>query len=430
MAGLPMTPERHDVKILFVTQYYPPELGAAQERLSAYAEYLAEAGHEVTVLTAQPSYQMKRHAAVRCEAVEWRNGVQVCRVPTFCSYKTGFAARLAGYLSFQVAATAVGLARARSLRERPDLLFVETPPLFAALAGRRIGARAGAPVVYHVADLWVDALEAFGFLRPGTAPSRALRSLERRLYQEAAAIVTVTEGCRDKIIDAGAAPANVVVVPNGVNTDVYRPDAPRPELPAAWTGKFICLYAGTQGHIHAVETVLGAAERLRQEPEIIFALLGGGSEKASLAAAAQERGLENVHFLPALPPSELAGWIARAGVALATLRDCPLSESALPVKMLTYLACGTPVLLSGRGVSADVLRESRAGLCLEPEDPAALAEAILQLKTDAELRGRLASRGREFALRYYSRRKFAGQIAGLLEGLVTERVAAPSLVEV
>jgi glycosyltransferase involved in cell wall biosynthesis len=276
----------------------------------------------------------------------------------------------------------------------------------------------------------VDALEAFGFVRACSPPSRALRSLERRLYRSAAAVVTVTEGCRRKIIAAGAAPGDVFVVPNGVNTQIYRPDAPRPALPANWTGKFVCLYAGTQGYIHAVETVLGAAERLRNEPEIVFALLGGGSEKETLAAAARERGLENIHFLPPLPPAELAGWIGRADVALATLRDCPLSESALPVKMLTYLACGTPVLLSGRGVSAGVLRESRAGLCLEPEDSAALADAIRKLRSDSELRRRLASQGREFALRFYSRRKFAGQIAGLLEGLVREPLTAPTLVEV
>src|SRR5437763_15966113 len=92
----PDDPERRAVKILFVTQYYPPELGAAQERLSAYAEYLAEAGHEVTVLTAHPSYQMKRRPAVPCEAVEWRNGGQVCRVPTIPSFNPGFAPPPAG----------------------------------------------------------------------------------------------------------------------------------------------------------------------------------------------------------------------------------------------------------------------------------------------------------------------------------------------
>jgi colanic acid biosynthesis glycosyl transferase WcaI len=268
--------------------------------------------------------------------------------------------------------------------------------------------------VYHVADLWVDALESFGFLRPGSPPARALRAMERRLYREAAAVITVTEGCRQKIITAGAAPESVHVVTNGVNTDVYRPDAPRPLMPE-WEGKFVCLYAGTQGYIHAVETVLGAAERLRGHPDILFALLGGGSEKEALVQTARERGLTNIQFFPPRPPAELAGCIARADVALATLRDCPLSESALPVKMLTYLACSTPVLLSGRGVSAAVLRESRAGLCLEPEDPEALADAILALQADSEQRRRLGSRGREFVLRQYSRRKFAGQVTGLLE---------------
>jgi colanic acid biosynthesis glycosyl transferase WcaI len=412
-----------------VTQYYPPELGAAQERLSAYAEYLAEVGHEVTVLTAYPSYQMQRGAS-ECPAEEWRNGVQVRRVPSVRAYgKVGFGRRMAGFLSFMGAATVIGKAIATVPGQRPDALLVETPPLFAGLAGRAIGRRCGAPVVYHVADLWVDALEAFGFVRPGSPPAKALRAMERRLYREAAAVVTVTEGCRQKIITAGADPAAVHVVPNGVNTEVYRPDAPQPLMPE-WAGKFVCLYAGTQGYIHAVETVLGAAERLRGHPDVLFALLGGGSEKEALVQAARERGLRNIQFFPPRPPAELAGCIARADVALATLRDCALSESALPVKMLTYLACGTPVLLSGRGVSAAVLRESRAGLCLEPEDPEALAEAILQLKADPTLRGRLGGRGREFVLRQYSRRRFAGQVAGLLEEVGTPLAPVPARAEV
>jgi glycosyltransferase involved in cell wall biosynthesis len=411
------------VKILLLTQYYPPELGAAQERLAAYADYLVEAGHTVTVLTAYPSYQMQRRAATACEAEEWRNGVRVRRVPTVRAFGPGFTPRLASFLSFMAAATVVGKAMARAPEQRPDVMLVETPPLFAALAGQAVGRSCGVPVVYHVADLWVDALEAFGFLRPGSPPSRGLRSLERRLYRGAASVITVTEGCRQKIIAAGAAPGDVVVVPNGVNTEVYRPDAPRPSLPD-WQGKFVCIYAGTQGYIHAVDTVLGAAERLRGRLDILFALLGGGSEKEALASQARERGLENVRFLPPRPPAELAGCIARADIALATLRDCPLSESALPVKMLTYMACATPVLLSGRGVSADVLEESRAGLCLPPEDPDALAEAILRLEADAVLRARLGNRGREFAVRHYSRRKFAGQVAGLLEEVGMPRVPA------
>lgn len=404
------------MKILFVTQYYPPELGAAQERLSAYAEFLAETGHAVTVLTAYPSYQMQRRAVPRCHSREWRNGVQVRRVPSVRAFGPGIGARLAGFLSFMAAATGAGRAMARSPLERPDVLFVEMPPLFAGLAGRAIGARCDAPVVHHVADLWVDALEAFGFMRAGSPGARVLRGLERRLYRDAAAVVTVTEGARQKIIAAGARAEDVVLVPNGVNTELYRPDAPRPALPE-WGGKFVCLYAGTQGYIHAVETVLGAAERLKDRPELLFAIVGGGSEKEALQRAARERGLENVAFLPPRPPAELAGCIARADVALATLRDCPLSESALTVKLLTYLACGTPVVLSGRGVSAAVLRESRGGLSVEPEDPQALAEAILRLKDDAELRERLKERGREFVVRRYSRRVFAGQIEAVLEGV-------------
>jgi glycosyltransferase involved in cell wall biosynthesis len=423
------------VKILFVTQYYPPELGAAQERLSAYAEYLAEIGHDVTVLTAHPSYQMQRspgsagYPAARCEAVEWRCGVQVVRVPSLRAFGSGFAPRLASFLSFMTTAAAVGLARARSNRDRPEVVFVETPSLFAGLAARAIASRAGAPIVCHVADLWVDALQSFGFLRAGAPALQALRSMERRLYQESAAVVTVTEGCRRKIVAAGAAPETVFVIPNGVNTDIYRPDAPPPDLPE-WKDRFVCLYAGTQGRIHAVATVLSAAERLRQQREILFALFGGGTEKEALRAAARERGLKNLRFMPPRPPAELAGCIARADVALATLRDCPLSESALPVKMLTYLACGTPVLLSGRGVAASVLQKSRAGLCLEPEDSAALAAAILRLKEDPALHARLAAPGREFVQRHYSRRRFAVQIASVLEAAAGKRVHVGGLAEI
>ena len=208
------------MRFLLLTQYYPPEVGAAQIRLSAFARELREAGHEVDVVTALPNYP----SGTLDPADRWRlgrreriDGVDVARVWHFTATGAGVR-RLASYLSF----TATGLVAALGAR-RPDVVFVESPPLFLGVAGWLAARRFGAAMVLNVSDLWPDSVRDIGAFSSGPWLGMAER-LEHWLYRRATAVTAVTEGIRDRLIQLkGVEPEKVLFLPNGADTRVFHP---------------------------------------------------------------------------------------------------------------------------------------------------------------------------------------------------------------
>ncbi|MGZ8512763.1 MAG: glycosyltransferase family 4 protein, partial [Candidatus Limnocylindria bacterium] len=278
------------MRFLILTQYYPPEIGAAQARLSAFAGQLQRAGHEVEVVTALPNYpggkldEADRRLLGRREVL---NGVPVRR--TWLLTATGVGARrLASYLSF----AATGLVSAL-VAGRPDVVFVESPPLFLGVSGWMAARRAGAAFVLNVSDLWPDSVRDLGVLSDGPA-LRAAERLERWLYARATAVTAVTEGIREALVERKGVPAHkALFLPNGVDLDQFRPTDPDPEVRTRHglpEGPLV-LFTGNHGYAQALETVIGAAELV---PEVTIALVGAGSDKARIQELARERGTANV----------------------------------------------------------------------------------------------------------------------------------------
>ena len=380
------------MRFLILTQYYPPEIGAAQARLSAFAGQLQRAGHEVEVVTALPNYpagkldEADRRLLGRREVL---NGVPVRR--TWLLTATGVGARrLASYLSF----AATGLVSAL-VAGRPDVVFVESPPLFLGVSGWMAARRAGAAFVLNVSDLWPDSVRDLGVLSDG--PSlRAAERLERWLYARATAVTAVTEGIREALVERKGVPARkVLFLPNGVDLDQFRPTDPDPAVRARHglpDGPLV-LFTGNHGYAQALETVIAAAELV---PEVTIALVGAGSDKARIQELAQERGTTNVRFLPPVPQSEIAPLYGQAVAGLATLRNSALMEGARPAKALAVMGCGRPVIYSGAGEGVALVRAAEAGLVAPPEDPRALAAAIRRLVKDPDEAARMGANGRRY----------------------------------
>jgi len=380
------------VRFLILTQYYPPEIGAAQARLSAFARELQRAGHEVEVVTALPNYPSgelrgpDRRTLGRREMVD---GVGVRRTWLLAGTGAG-ARRLASYLSF----SATGLAAALAAR-KPDLVFVESPPLFLGISGWLAAKRAGAAFVLNVSDLWPDSVRDLGILRDGPA-LRAAESLERWLYRRADAVTAVTEGIRTRLVEHKSVPARkVLFLPNGVDLEVFRPERPDPELRDRHglpDGPLV-LFTGNHGYAQALDSVVLAALLV---PDVTVALVGAGSDKARVQRLAKERRAQNVRFLPPVPQDEIAGLYGLATAGLATLRSSALMEGARPAKALAVMGCARPVIYSGAGEGAALVREADAGIVVAPEDPEALAAAIRLLTNDPAEATRLGANGRRF----------------------------------
>ncbi len=408
------------MRILYLSQYFPPEVGATQTRAYEMAHNLVQLGHQVTVLTEvpnhpsgiiPPAYRGKLYERAKMD------GIDVIRVWVKTAPEKTFATRMLFYLTFMVDATLAGSLLAPG---RFDLVYASSPPLFVGGAALALSRLRRAPMVFEVRDLWPESAVQLGELNSTRAVRQATR-LEETCYRRARHIVVVTEGIRTRLLERGFPAEKMTVIPNGANTDLYTPQALNLELRRSWgigPERFVVLYAGLHGLAHGLETALLAAEELGEHPEILFLFVGDGPQKAALVEQARQMGLPNVLFHDALPEVELPAAIAMADVGLDTRRRLGISQGTLPVKMFSYMASARPVLLSTEGESTELLRRAGAGVAVPPEDPKALSQAVLDLQADPALRAEMGRRGRAFVEAHYSRQGFARRLEQLLQSLL------------
>jgi colanic acid biosynthesis glycosyl transferase WcaI len=374
------------VRILILTQYYPPEVGAAQTRLAAFARELGRAGHSVQVVTAHPNYpsgRLQARDAFRLSRRSVIDGIDVHRLWLYPATGTGLR-RLASYLSFAATGLIGGL-RAK----RPDVVFTESPPLFLGVAGWAVARRFGAHFVLNVSDLWPDSVRDLGLMQRGPWLDVAER-LERWLYRHADGVTAVTDGMRERLIDFKGVPAGrVMFLPNGAEID----RTPPLRSPASTSRRPRILYLGTLGHAHGLDVVLDAAAIAR---ELDFMLVGDGSEKARLEREAKRRKLVNVHFEPPVPQDQVAARYADAAVGLSTLRPSELMEGVRPAKVIAMMACARPVLFSGSGEGAALVRAADAGIVTPPGDATALVTAAREILSDPARAEEMGSNGRRY----------------------------------
>jgi colanic acid biosynthesis glycosyl transferase WcaI len=408
------------MRILFLTQYFPPEIGATQTRAFEMARGLVRAGHQVTVVTEVPNHpEGIIHPDYRRRLVyhEDFEGIEVYRLRVSASPRKTFRTRMGFYLSFMLHATLAGLLYARG---RFDLLYATSPPLFVGGSALVISSLRRLPLVFEVRDLWPELAVQMGELTNPLAV-RLASWLERACYRRAARIIVVTPGTQDHLIERGYPSSKLWLVPNGANTELYTPQPINVELRRELgiePDQFVVIFTGLHGLAHGLETVLESASILRNHRDIDFLLVGSGPRKEALMQRAEQLALPNVQFHAPVPDSELPGYIALADVGLDTRRKLSSSALTLPVKVFSYMACARPVLLSTEGEAVELLREADAGIAVPPESPQALAEAILRMQADPFGRLRFGRNGRAFVEARFSRQKLAAKLEQLFRGLV------------
>ena len=411
--------------ILFVTPYYPPEKGAPQARISETAQLLVKRGHQVTVLTTLPNYPTgivppEYHG--RRVQEEVCNGVRIIRVWSFISPNKGFLRRVLAQLSFGSLSPILGWRKVG----HPEIVIVESPPLFDAFAGRILSWLKGCPFIFTVSDIWPESAVQLGVLR-NRALIRLAERLEWSTYQRSSLVWAVTEGIQNELIKRGLRPEKVFLLTNGVDTKEFRPlpqRQARAEL--GWDNRFTALYAGTHGIAQGLITILDAAELLRGRTEIHIVLAGDGAEKADLIAQARQRRLTNVTFLEPLSHDRMPLLLAAADICLVPLKKLPLFEGALPSKMYEAMACARPIVLGVEG-EARRLAEQEAGsaIAVEPENANALATSILYLREHPEVAVQLGQRGRAFVETRFDRHQLVASLDSSIMTLLHKHEPAP-----
>jgi glycosyltransferase involved in cell wall biosynthesis len=399
---------RAKLRVLILTQYFPPEVGAPQARLSETARKLQQLGAEVEVLTAMPSYPTGRVFS------DWRGrwfmrdewqGMQVVRAFGYPTKSTKTLPRLLNYFSFVFSSLVAGLAMTKPC----DVILVESPPLFLGLTGACLRRFKRAAMVLNVSDLWPETAVALGLYSRESRAVRLAVGLERWLYRVSAAVTAQSSGIADGI-RAKCPTANVALIPGGVDAQVFSPQRrDRAVLkPFVGEGRHVVGYAGLLGIAQGIELLLDVAKRLEHRTDIVFLIAGDGPERASL----ERKAGANVVFAGLMPKADMPALVASFDVTVIPLvKTIP---GALPSKMYEAMASEVPIVLAAEGDPRELLERANCGLYAPYSDAAAVASAVAQLCDDRELAGRLGEAGRRYVLAHHVREVIAERLHGVL----------------
>jgi len=396
------------MRILYVSHYFPPEIGAPAARVFQLSRNWREMGHDARVLTGFPNhpggrfYPGYRGRAWRGFDQENYRGVPVYRTWVYPAANERVVKRSLNYGSFLLS----GVLRGLLLSFQPEVVIGTSPQLLCALAASRIARWKKVPFIFEVRDLWPESLLAVKTCAADSVLYRALQRVANGLYREASKIVVVTGEFRRLLEERGVPPSRIAVVKNGVDLEMFRPDV-APAAHPEQAGKFVAGYIGTLGMAHSVSTILETAALLRQRRDIHFLIVGNGAERETLLRQWRERRLENVTLLNQQPWDAIPSYLSLCSAAIVHLAGSPLFESVLPSKMFEIMAAGRPVVLGVRGEAERLLREAQAGVVCPPESPAQMHQAILRLADDPVTCRRLGQNGRDYVTRHASYRQRA-----------------------
>ena len=411
------------MKILYLSQYYPPEIGAPAGRVAELSRLWVEAGHQVTVLTGFPNHPTGivppeyRRKFRRLAATEEGQGVNIVRTWLLPLPNRRAHERMLNYSSFCLSSAFTGM-----FLDQPDLVIATSPQLLVGFSGWWLARRKRIPFVFEVRDLWPESLVAVGKGNEDSLLHRSLARVAGFLYRNCGRIVVVTPAFKDHLIEHWRIPENKIhVVENGVDTKMFRSAPPDPlfRRNLGVSGKFVVSYIGTMGNAHGLETMLEAASLLKDEaPNVRFLLLGEGAEKERLVSMARSRALNNLLILGQQPRETIPDFIRASDACLVLLKRTELFKTVLPTKMLEFMSCARPLILGVDGYARQVLTQANAGIHIQPENAADLADAILRLASNPALCQSLGRNGRQHVIQYFSRLHTATKYLDVLQDLL------------
>lgn len=404
------------MKILFLTQYYPPEIGAPQNRLHELAVRLnQQIGVTVDVLTAMPNYPaMQVHENYRNQKFieEKIDAVQVYRSRIFVKKSKSLLYRLLNYFSFVWTSFWAGWRRL----PKYDFILVESPPLFLGISAFALCKIKGAKLIFNVSDLWPESAEKLGLVK-NKMLLKSAKLLEEFLYKKSFLITGQTQGIVQNI--ASRFPDKKVHwLPNGVDVTYYD----NSKVDSTWRkdrgfaeNDVLILYAGILGHAQGLETVLHSANYLKHAERVHFIFFGDGPVKEELLALKNELNLDQVHFFEAVTKLEMPAIIKSCDLSVIPLKKLPLFEGAIPSKIFECLAMEKPILLGVMGeAKALFIEEGKAGLAFEPENSRDLANCVEAIVNGEHDLAKLGKNGRLYVAQKFNRNIIAQEFYELM----------------
>ncbi len=397
-----------------LTQFYVPEAGAPQARLSDLAARLRDRGHSVTILTAMPNYPAGRvfdgyGGIVRRERVD---DIDVVRTWIWPSRSPRFLPRALSYLSFTSSSAAVGA----FLLPRLDVLITESPPLPLGLSGLFLSRLRRARWVFNVSDLWPESAIVLGVLHDGSAARLAYR-LEAMCYRRAWRVSAQTREIRTDI-ERRFPDVRTLDFSGGADTALFDPARRDDDLRRRLLGDapVVAVYAGLHGIAQGLDVLLDAAEQLRHRSDLTIAFVGDGPVRHELEASRARRGLENVRFVGPQPRKVMPALLASSDIAIVSVRQ---GIQAFPSKLYEAMASGVPIVLVAEGEVVEMVESTGSGLTVAPGDGEGTARALEALADAPDERARLGASARRIAIERYDRTAICDRFIDALEEAAT-----------
>jgi glycosyltransferase involved in cell wall biosynthesis len=397
------------VNVLYLHQHFATRSGAGGTRSYEFARYLLRQGHQVTMITAQ-----REAGGVHGEGTQKIDGIDVVSLGGWYSNHLTASQRIRQFLRFSWRASRL---HARDLPVRPDVVIATSTPLTIGIPGVRLARRFGVPFVFEVRDLWPQAPIELGKLRNPLA-KWAARRLERSLYAKADRVIALSPGMERGVLAAGTDPAKVTTIPNASDLDLFTPERSDRSLLARFgvADSFVAVHGGSMGEANGLDYLVRAAKvlDLRGADDVRILVCGYGGTRPKLEAMCAELGITNVVFTGSIPRAELGAIVSSCDCAITSFANYPVLATNSPNKFFDALAAGLPVIVNSPGWTRDIVQEHDCGAYVSVRDPAQLADALLRLRDDADLRARQGANARELARSTYARELLAARFCDVL----------------
>jgi len=408
--------EEKPLKILFITDNFPPEVNAPATRTYEHCKEWVQQGADITIITCAPNFphgrvfEGYRNRLYQTENVE---GMKVIRVWSYISANKGFAKRVLDYLSFAHSAFWAGLF------QDFDIVVATSPQFFTTWTGWALSKAKKKPWIFELRDLWPESIKTVGAMKQGRA-IEWLESIELGLYRSCDRVVAVTDAFKENLISRGIAPEKIEVVTNGSNMELFFPREKDGEIVKRYglEGKFVVGYIGTHGMAHSLDFVVNALTRV-DDPEIVFLFIGDGAMKEEVVAQAKKLELTNALFLDPIPKEEVPRYLSCLDLSLAPLKRSDTFKTVIPSKIFEASAMGKPTLLGVEGQAQRIIETYGAGLCFEPENEDDFIGKLYRLKNDASLYSK-AQKGCMELAKSFDRRRLARKMYDILKETVSE----------
>ncbi|MBK9928201.1 MAG: glycosyltransferase family 4 protein [Anaerolineales bacterium] len=404
------------MKILLINQAFVSPDEPGHTRHFEMAKFLQSRGHELVIVASDLNYQTGQRTVARTGVFAEQNfgGVRVLRSYIYPALHRSYFWRIISFFSFMFSSVWTAL-QVKDV----DLVMGTTPPIFQAVSAWVVALIRRKPFLLEVRDLWPEFGVSMGVLKNPIVIALA-RWLEMFLYARATHILVNSPAYKEYMIGKGVPENKVTYIAYGTDVDMFNPSMDgssiRKELGV--DDKFVVLYAGALGQANDIDTILRAAERLKDEDKICFVIFGDGKERTRLQSEAERMNLSNVIFAGVRAKKEMPQVVASADVCLAILQDIPMFRTTYPNKVFDYMAAGRATVLVIDGVSRKLIEDSYGGAYVQPGDDKQLAETILDLSKNVDIVKQMGLNAREYLVKHLDRRDKLNETLELLERLV------------